>query len=159
MAVFDASDIVEVAIRIEENGANFYRYAAQIAGKEELKSLYSHLTAEEVKHQQIFTKIRASMDPLIPPEGYEGEYATYLQSYVDHHLVFKTKAFKDALAKIADEVSALDFAIRRELDSIFYYREIVELLPAGGREEIERIIAEEKRHFIKLSEVRDSQSR
>ena len=45
MAVFDASDIVEVAVRIEENGANFYRYAVQLAAKEEIKALFQRLAA------------------------------------------------------------------------------------------------------------------
>ena len=154
MAVFDASDIVEVAIRIEENGVNFYRYAVQIAGQEEVKALFSRLAEEEVKHQQTFTEIRAGMDPSIPPEGYEGEYAAYLHSYVDNALVFKTAALAGELARIRDEASAFDFAIRRELDSILYYREIMELLPANRREWIERIIAEEKRHFMMLSEMK-----
>ena len=39
MGVFAASDIVEVAIRIEENGINFYKFAEQIAKKEEAKKL------------------------------------------------------------------------------------------------------------------------
>jgi rubrerythrin len=154
MSVFDASDIVEVAIRIEENGANFYRYAVQIAGREEAKALFSRLAEEEVKHQQTFTEIRAGMDPSILPEGYDGEYAAYLHNYVDNNLVFKTESLAGELAKVRDEVSALDFAIRRELDSILYYREIMELLPAARREWIERIIAEEKRHFMILSEMK-----
>ena len=42
MKVFEASDIVEVAIRIEENGINFYRFAEQIAKQEEAKKLFAH---------------------------------------------------------------------------------------------------------------------
>ena len=43
MAFFDASDIVEAAVRIEENGANFYRYAVQLAAGEEVKTLFRML--------------------------------------------------------------------------------------------------------------------
>ena len=98
MAVFEASDIVEVAIRIEENGANFYRYAVQVAGKEETKALFRQLADEEVKHQKTFAEILAGMDQSVPPEGYDGEYAAYLHSYVDNHLVFKTDALAGELA-------------------------------------------------------------
>jgi len=38
MGVFAASDIVEVAIRIEENGVNFYKFAEQIAKKKQRKN-------------------------------------------------------------------------------------------------------------------------
>ena len=154
MAVFEASDIVEVAIRIEENGANFYRYAVQIAGKEEVKTLFRRLADEEMKHQQTFTEILAGMDPSIPPEGYDGEYAAYLHSYVDNRLVFTAEKFAAELAKLRDEASALDFAIQRELDSIHYYREMRELLPPDPQGTIERIIDEEKEHFVRLSAMK-----
>ncbi|HBB16192.1 MAG: hypothetical protein A3J94_03480 [Syntrophus sp. RIFOXYC2_FULL_54_9] len=154
MAVFEAGDIVEAAIRIEENGANFYRYAMQIAGKEETKSLFRQLADEEVKHQKTFSEILAGMDQSTPPEGYDGEYAAYLHNYVDNRLVFKTDVLAGELGAIKDEESAIDFAIRRELDSLLYYREIRELLPADRREAIDRIILEEKKHFMKLSEMK-----
>jgi rubrerythrin len=154
MAVFEASDIVKVAVRIEENGANFYRFAVQLAGKEETKVLFQHLADEEVRHQRTFTKLLAGMDQNLPPEGYDGEYAAYLHDYVDNHLVFTAEAFAGELAKIRDEAAALDFAIQRELDSIHYYREMRELLPAGQRTAIEQIITEEKGHFVRLSEMK-----
>jgi len=154
MAVFEASDIVEVAVRIEENGANFYRYAVQLAGKEELKALFQRLADEEVRHQRTFTEILAGMDRNLPPEGYDGEYAAYLHDYVDNRLVFTAEAFIAELAKLGDEVSALDFAIQRELDAIHYYREIRELLPLNQREAVEQIITEEKGHFTRLSAIK-----
>ena len=154
MAVFEASDIVKVAVRIEENGANFYRFAVQFAGKKETKALFQHLADEEARHQRTFTKILAGMDQTVPPEGYDGEYAAYLHDYVDNHLVFTAEAFAGELAKIRDEATALDFAIQRELDAIHYYREMRELLPANQRPAIEQIITEEKGHFKRLSEMK-----
>src|SRR4030042_3348971 len=150
MAVFEASDIVEVAIWIEENGANFYRYAVQIAGKEEVKTLFRHLADEEMKHQQTFTEILAGMDPSLPPEGYDGEYAAYLHSYVDNRLVFKTDALAGETDKIRDEASAFDFAIRREPDSILYYREIREFLPADRRGGSARVNTEGRGAFTRV---------
>jgi rubrerythrin len=154
MAVFEAGDIVEAAIRIEENGANFYRFAMQIAGREETKALFRQLADEEVKHQKTFSELLAGMDRTLPPEGYDGEYAAYLHGYVDNRLVFKADLLATELAAIKDEASAIEFAIRRELDSLLYYREIRELLPADRREAIERIILEERKHFVKLSEMK-----
>jgi rubrerythrin len=154
MAVFDASDIVGVAVRIEENGANFYRYAVQLAAREEAKKLFRMLADQEVKHQETFAKMLAAMDRNVPPEGYDGEYAAYLHSYVDNHLIFTAEALAAELAKLRDEASALDFAIQRELDSIHYYREMRELLPEDRRDAIERIIDEEKEHFVRLSAMK-----
>lgn len=154
MAVFDVGDIVEAAVRIEENGENFYRYAVQLAAKEEVKTLFQMLADQEAKHRETFAKILAGMDRTLPPEGYDGEYAAYLHNYVDNRLVFTAEAFAAELAKLRDEASALDFAIQREMDSIHYYREMRELLPADRRGAIERIIDEEKEHFMRLSTMK-----
>jgi len=54
MGVFAASDIVEVAIRIEENGVNFYKFAEQIAKKEAEKKLFAELAEAEVNHKRTF---------------------------------------------------------------------------------------------------------
>ena len=51
-------------------------------------------------------------------------------------------------------VTEFSHAIQRELDSIHYYREMRELLPAEECGAIDRIIAEEKEHFVRLSAMR-----
>jgi len=73
MSVFTASDIVEVAIRIEENGINFYKFAEQIAKQEEAKNLFAHLAQAEVAHKKTFEGIFAKMEKYDPPEQYAGE--------------------------------------------------------------------------------------
>ncbi|MDI6726248.1 MAG: hypothetical protein QMD32_04735, partial [Smithellaceae bacterium] len=55
-----------------------------------------------------------------------------------------------------DTPGAVDFAIRRELDSILYYHEIRKFLPLSEYDQIEKIIEEERRHFHKLSELKKS---
>ena len=131
MSVFAASDIVEVAIRIEENGVNFYKFAEQIAKKEDEKKLFAELAQAEVAHKKTFEKLFASMEKSNLPESYEGEFGAYLRSYVDNNLIFTKEIMDKQLAKITDTNSALDFAIQRELDSILYYHEIKKIVPAA----------------------------
>jgi len=52
MEVFAASDIVEVAIRIEENGVQFYKFAEQIAKQEDARKLFARLAEEEKAHKK-----------------------------------------------------------------------------------------------------------
>jgi rubrerythrin len=154
MNVFTASDIVEVAIRIEENGINFYKFAEQIAKKKEEKNLFAQLAQAEVTHKKTFEKIFANMEKTNPPESYEGEFGAYLRSYVDNNLIFTKEIMDKQLAKIKDTNSALDFAIQRELDSILYYHEIKKLVPASQHETLERIIEEERKHFQSLTNMK-----
>jgi rubrerythrin len=154
MSVFAASDIVEVAIRIEENGINFYKFAEQIAKQEEAKKLFAQLAQAEVEHKKTFEKIFANMEKNNPPESYEGEYGAYLRSYVDNNLIFTKEVMDKQLAKVKDTSAALDFAIQRELDSILYYHEIKKLVPATQHEAIEKIIEEERKHFLSLTAMK-----
>ena len=154
MGVFEASDIVEVAIRIEENGVNFYKFAEQIVKQAEAKKLFAQLAEAEVAHKKTFEKIFANMEKNSPTESYEGEYGAYLRSYVDNNIIFTKEVMDKELSKVKDTISALDFAIKRELDSILYYHEIKKLLPATQYEVIEQIIEEERKHFMALTEMK-----
>jgi hypothetical protein len=107
MGVFTASDIVEFAIRIEENGANFYRFAVQIAKDEGTKNLFEQLANAELNHKKTFEKIFAAMDKAAPPEGYAGEYAAYLHNYVDNAIIFKKEALDQELARLRIRIRRL----------------------------------------------------
>jgi len=154
MRVFEASDIVEIAIRIEENGANFYKFAEQIAKQEEAKNLFARLAVEEIAHKKIFEAIFAKMEKYSPPETYAGEYCSYLRDYVDSNIIFTKEAMEQELANVKDTIAAIDFAIKRELDSILYYHEIKRFVPEAQHMVLDQIIDEERKHFSKLSEVK-----
>ena len=154
MQVFQASDIVEIAVRIEENGVNFYRFAEQLAKQEEAKKLFASLAEAEVAHKRTFEGIFAKMEKSTPPESYEGEYAAYLRAYVDNNIIFTKEVMDKELAKVKDTLAAFDFAIKRELDSILYYHEIKRLVPAAQHATIEQIIEEERKHFSLLTDMK-----
>jgi rubrerythrin len=154
MSVFKGSDIVEFAVRIEENGENFYRYAVQLAKDEETKGIFLNLAVAEAHHKRTFEKIFAIMEKEKPPETYDGEYAAYLHNYVDNNIIFKKEVMEKELAQVKDVLAAIDFAIRRELDSILYYHEIKRFVPTSEHAVIEEVIEEERKHFKGLSNLR-----
>jgi rubrerythrin len=154
MQIFAASDIVEVAMRIEENGVNFYKFAEQIAKQEDAKNLFAHLAEAEAGHKRTFEKFFADMEKYNPPEQYAGEYSAYLRNYVDNNLIFTKEIMDKQLAGVKDTIAAFEFAMQRELDSILYYHEIRNLVPAAQHEAIEKIIAEERKHYTALVEMK-----
>ena len=62
------------------------------------------------------------------------------------------------MSKITDTLSAIDFAIDREVDSILYYHEIKGFISKDQHESIDKIINEERRHFKVLSKMREEYS-
>ncbi|MEN6622672.1 MAG: ferritin family protein [Smithella sp.] len=158
MRVFEASDIVGFAVRIEENGANFYKYAEQIAGQEEVKQLFTQLAADELAHKKVFEAIFAEIEKFSLPESYEGEYCSYLRDYVDNNIIFTKEKMDKELSHVKDTLSALDFAIKRELDSVFYYNEIKRFVVPAQHSILDQIINEERKHFTRLSEAKQRYS-
>ncbi len=150
MSVFEPSEVFQFAIRIEEGGEKFYREMANKLENTEVKSLFSALADEEVKHKQTYEGMVAKIEEYEPFESYPGEYFSYLRSYADN-IIFTPQRMEEEMKKIKDVTSALKFAIDRELDSILYYQEVKNLVPKNQRGEIDRIIEEERRHFVKLT--------
>jgi len=156
MSILNAHDVVRFAIRIEEDGELFYREAARLAEAGEAKALFSRLADEEVGHRKIFQSIADTLGGYTPPETYDGEYMAYLRDHIDGKAVFR-EDLKDSLkAHLGSVLSAIDFAIGRETDSILYYQETRIFVPERQQAVVDHIIEEERKHFILLSTVRKS---
>ena len=154
MKVFDAGEVLQFAVRIEEIGENFYRKLAEKADKEEIKSLFNYLANEEIVHKKIFSDMLSTVEKYEPPENYPGEYFSYLRAYADSQ-IFDEKAFEE-VNTVKGFLSALDFAIRRELDSILFYEELKKYVPSNQHHIIDRVIGEERKHFQDLMNIRNA---
>lgn len=154
MKIFEGSDIVEFAIRMEENGERFYRRAATTTADEEVKSIFNRLADEELKHRKFFSAIFSDMEKKTPPETFPGEYMAYLRDYIDGKAVFTEKEEAE-LSEIKETLAAIDFALQREMDSVLYYHEIKRFVSDSQHPVISNIIEEEWRHFHTLSKARE----
>lgn len=151
--LFEPSEIFKIAIKMEENGEKFYTEAAQKLNEGKIKALLNTLAKEEVSHKKTFEEMLAKIDEYIPEESYPGEYLTYLKAYTEK-IIFDSKKIEKEMANINDVSSALDFAINRELDSILYYNEIKKSVIKSRQDLIDKIIEEERKHFLKLSDTK-----
>ncbi len=153
MSLFEPSEVFQFAIRIEENGEKFYRQMIQKFEEPTVKELFSFLADEEIKHKKIYEEMVSKIEKYEPFETFPGEYFAYLRAYADK-IIFTQKKFDEEIAKIKDINAAIDYAINAELDSILYYQEVKNLVPENQRKTIDGIIEEERRHFVKLSEIK-----
>ncbi|MBA7553925.1 hypothetical protein ES705_46529 [subsurface metagenome] len=153
MSLFEPGEVFQFAIRIEENGEKFYRQMVQKFDETKVKELFSYLADEEVKHKKTYEDMVSKIEKYEPFETFPGEYFAYLRAYADK-IIFTQKEFDEEIANIKDINAALDYAINAELDSILYYQEIKNLVSENQRSTINKIIEEERRHFVKLSEIK-----
>lgn len=155
MEIFlQASDVFQFAIRIEEDGEIFYHKAALMAEDTGTKKLFNQLADEEVQHKKIFQDMLSKIGAHIPPESFQGEYVAYLRDYIDNKVVFTKDIKNQQSSEVHDTLSAINFAMQRELDSVLYYQEIKRFIPETRHGAIDGIIEEERKHFTKLAETK-----
>jgi rubrerythrin len=149
-----AGDIMQFAVRIEEDGEAFYRKAALMAVDEGLRKFFNNLADDEIRHKKTFLNMLAKMDENKPPESFQGEYIAYLRDYIDNKVIFTKDAANQQLSAASDISSAVGFAMSRELDSILYYQETKQFLSERHFTTIDKIIEEERKHFAYLAEMK-----
>ena len=154
MKIFESQDILLFAKRIEENGERFYQQSADWLQDTKAKELFRYLAEEERVHRNVFEGMLSTMQKFDVRESYEGEYLSYLQDYLDRKVIFDSKTAQGELADVQDPVSAIDFAIRREMDAILYFTEVKHFVSEGQQGPIDRILIEERGHFSKLNDLK-----
>ena len=154
MKIFDARDVIQFAVRIEEDGEAFYRKVALAAQNKDLRDLFDFLADEEVQHKTLFGEMLSKMETLQPAETYDGEYAAYLSDYIDGKVIFTKEVQEDLISDTKGALSVITFAMGRETDSILYYHEAKRFIAEKYYDIIDKVIIEERKHFSKLSELR-----
>lgn len=152
MNVLSPQEILQAAMTIETNGEAFYRLAASQAKQPEAAKLFVHLADEEVKHREIFSGLLSQLTEHPSLESYPQELLEYISAFV-RNVIFPGK---DSAAQTAagDPLSAVDFALQRELDSIHFYQELRQLTLTRRENPVDAIIAEERKHFLALLDLK-----
>jgi len=156
--LFDETEILRIAERIERNGCEFYR---EVMGMEaemgpELHKLITKLLKMEEGHIGVFASmIKRIKDPKLENIIFDpyGESADYLQAVADGH-VFNSNNDDclNAKEKFSTIESALEAALSLEKDAITFYLGMIEALHGKrDREIINNIIKEEMLHVAMLS--------
>ena len=155
--VFNADEIFEMAIRIENNGAAFYRKAASLQSDTKNQKFLEGLANMEDQHQKIFTEMRTTLtqkdkDPKVF-DPYD-EVSQYLTAMADTMGGEGSPSVADSLTGDETLEEILRIAVGLEKDSILFYLGIKDLIPSqSGQDRIDEVIREERRHVAQLSNL------
>ena len=161
---FNANEIFQIAINIEENGKRFYEKAMELIDDKDAKALLASLAKEELEHLKKFTALKEQL----PKEAAAGtvwdpenDMNNYLHMVADMNVFGSDFNLKDELSQVKSAEDALKFGIQFEKDSIIFFLTIQDATDeAKGRELIGQLIEEEKGHLKKLSlELRKHQKK
>ncbi|MBA3011732.1 MAG: ferritin family protein [Proteobacteria bacterium] len=146
---FTANDILEIAKKIEINGAKFYREAANRVTEEKHKQFLLGLADMEDSHEKTFAAMQANLkgsETAATAFDPEDESALYLKALADTRVFFEKNQPETTMKGI------LASAIGAEKDSIVFYLGMKELTSEKmGKSKIGDIIKEEMRHIQMLA--------
>jgi len=150
---FTASEVLDIAIQIERNGAAFYRRAAVSVMDKNAEAELLQLADMEDEHEKTFLRLKE--DVLAKMEGddwgeLDEQADLYLQSFAAGQVFDITKeAVMDSSPSFR---TVLEFALQRERDSILFYLGLREWLPFSSvHDRVEAIIVEEMSHLALLN--------
>jgi rubrerythrin len=143
---YSGQEIVEIAIRIEENGNDFYTAAAEmIEESNDIKGLFYDLAEKEILHISIFQKLAESFDE----ESFDfaaGDASDYINHLAESHIFGKPEAGKNLAKTIKTPKEGLEIAFKFENDSVAFYTELLKHTRSDAKDFVQQIIDEEKEH-------------
>lgn len=151
MSLLSAGELLKFAVMIEENGEKFYRNWAAKAQNDEQKSFFTRLADEEIKHKHMFAELKSIVGDQ-PADDIEnqGLYDAYLRTFSEE-VLFNEKSKEAEKAAVTDMKSAVEFAMKQELDSLLFYTDLKNYVPKKHEDAVEKIKQEERRHFTDLA--------
>jgi rubrerythrin len=152
----DAFEVFEIAVQVEQNGAKFYRKAAELFNESDIRNLFIDLADWETKHEQVFQDMGKQLVKLkkktgtIEPE--KKEFDSKLMACLG---VFGTVSEPlhqlKSLEKITD---VLKTAIEKEKDSITFYEGLKDFVTTSDdKNKVDDIIQEEMHHIKILNQA------
>jgi rubrerythrin len=143
---YSGLEIIEIAIRIEENGQEFYTAAAEmIRESPDVKGLFYDLAEKEITHIAIFQKLADKFES----ESFEfnrEESSDYIGHLADTHIFGRKDAGTELAKTVSTPQQALEIAYKFENDSVIFYEELLKRASTDAKKLIVQIIDEEKEH-------------
>jgi rubrerythrin len=143
--MFSASEILDLAIKIEENGERFYRQAMKRFPDQALQEMLFWFAEQEARHRDFFLKMKNSLKDGTADRWVEQLSGAMLQGAVDDHLFSMDEVDLDT---IGDVRTLVDIAIGLEQDTVMFYEIIASFVTEPEvLHQLKAIINEEQKHI------------
>lgn len=152
---FNAAEVFQLAIDVEENGRLFYEKAQEKIDDEEVRQVFKALALAEIEHKELFIALKSKLPPNASGETIfdpDDEINQYLDMMAGRAVFRKTEDVDERLKDVRSAADALQIALKAEADSIIYYLTMKERTEEKqGRSMIDQIIREELEHHKRIS--------
>ncbi len=142
--MFSIEDVLDMAIKIEENGERYYRQALEKVSDPSLTAMLWCLAEEEVHHRNLFRKWRRDYQAADDERWIRDMSGSMLKDLVGDQ-TFSLKEVDPG--QLHTETEILQAAIEFEGDTILFFEMVRDFVADDQtRQRIDELIAEEKRH-------------
>ena len=154
---FSGEEIIEMAVKTEETGYEFYQMALDNASTDELKNLFDYLAKEELKHKETYSGLKDAIGETVQgvPVDWD-ELDSYIKAMTDSSFFLGGDKSINLAAKASSDKEAIDFAMKFEKDTLLFFYQLAELVKPVNKPIVEKIIQEEKLHITKLAKMKES---
>jgi rubrerythrin len=151
MALLTGDEIVEIAVRLEEEGEAFYNAAAGRTATAELRALFEELAIQEQYHRRAFQQMGRDMAQLALSDEQWEQFQAYTGALLEQRVFDKPEGALAQAVEAQDEKEALQAALGFEKETLQFYRELWGVVRGADRQTVDRIIAEEEVHIRRLA--------
>ena len=153
MNMYSIDEIMEMAIRTETLGYQFYTTMAEKFKKDAgLVQLFSTLASKEKVHEKTFTDLKA----MVAKKGSEPveweEVSNYMRAFVESEFFLGKGKALPSMDHLKTAQDAVKFAIGFEKETLLYFFELRSMVKE--KEVVDEIINEEKSHIRWLDAFR-----
>lgn len=141
-----------MATELERRGIAFYEALEKKTHVEEGKRVFRFLADEEKRHLETFSELLGKV-----PEVFldvDAEASRYLGAIVESGVLRRVLSGEVNVEALGVS-EALDTGIQVEKESILFYQSFLPFVAAEKRQWVEEVIAEEKRHLVRLSALKE----
>lgn len=153
---FNVDEVFGMAERIEMDAAEFYTKAADIHADHQAAAFLRALAKMEYEHRDTFAAMRKTLAPKmrqLPDEDPYPKATIFLDTFADAHGGEGTLSMAAPLTASDRLDDLVKKGIAFERHTILFYLALKDLVPEGrGKDQIGRIIDEEKQHVVALTE-------
>ena len=159
-AQFSAAEVFQMATRIEENAAAFYRKAVALKCEEGELDFLLALAAMEDEHARTFSEMAQGLigqEDLAMQFDPDNQVAAYLHAVADGKEVEGSPRAADRLSAEMSIQGIIDLALALEKEAVRFYDTLAESMPLElGKGKVERIAQMEREHVETLQEKRQA---
>lgn len=152
---FNADEVLQMAVKIEHDGAEFYRKAADLKKDDQSTDFLLALAEMEDGHEKTFAAMRDGLgddekaDTVFDPLN---EVVLYLSAMADSHGGEGSPKAADQLTGKESLGDIINIAIGLEKESILFYLGLKDMVPEHlGKDKIDSIVKEEREHVATLA--------